>query len=979
MKNKFYNLIRSSLALTVLMMIGMSSVFAQGVTTTLITDNAQATIHAGSSLDFVATFSDPTDNFEDAVFSLMVNFGGDDWILATSTTVVEGDGTAPDSVFFSNVEIPSVIWTAGGSIIFRTRVSSRPVGAVGELANPASSFQLSSNDDWVSFGNGMSYNVFRFFQGLGTTRNFVFEGSTGRRQVTTRDLDTREIISFDFQLALESLDSTIITANQFVQFEYSTNGGSSWTSLAQFPNDSVVNNANNTGISFDLPAAARTESTRFRWRQEEARGTVMGTNVRINVTPDYIPTSFPNDLLLPIRPQAINVVSEAERAHCSGDEITLNFDYNGRFSDEVVFDLQWRRQSNGNTGTIAPENLSIEKNGNQGTVTFTLPAFNFGNQGFDDLRFRLRAEDFFADLSANVTGNYNDQPLRIVESVRLPNSFELNPGLICEDDFPTISISNNVQNGFTYVVRDANDASAEFARETAEGTATLTIELPLDIPFGTRLEVMVMAPGLTTEDGESCGMGVIDQVARFERNPFELALVNFNVFPNLIESIEGEIVVGRNQNFPSRAVSFTNDGQVFRFIENGNIFSEGYNFFFGSVTEQWYRNNLSNPVGRPYNTGFTQSGEYFVVITDQSGCEFTTNSITVRVVDAPGRPTITVEGETTFCTNEDVRATLTAPEGFEFYQWRRNGSNLSGNGSSRSIQVTSSGNYTVRVANDVNPADGQPIYSVESAVVTIETGDAVPIPGNPGSINSTTCGVDVAQVSYFGSNLNLYYVMVDAQTLEELGPRVQGSGTIILRTFAPVTENFDFRIKSDFINENACEPAFSVGSAEFRVRNIGLEVVGNRISIVSSTAGQRKIEWFRNGVLIRNQTGNNSIRVFDDATYSVEITFNDGCVLSSTATSGERVLSLGEDLSIDLKTYPNPAKSFTNLQIEDAFIGAVEVRIMDVSGRQVAVQQFEKSSIRFNEQVDLSSLRDGIYLMQVAVGAKSETLRIIKN
>ncbi|HEX7708971.1 MAG TPA: FG-GAP-like repeat-containing protein [Thermoanaerobaculia bacterium] len=111
----------------------------------------------------------------------------------------------------------------------------------------------------------------------------------------------------------------------------------------------------------------------------------------------------------------------------------------------------------------------------------------------------------------------------------------------------------------------------------------------------------------------------------------------------------------------------------------------------GSVT-------LTAPAGYSYfwsNGATTQSilvsstGGYSVTVTNANGCSATSEPTTITVSEAPPTPSISASGPTAFCPGGSV--TLTAPVGYT-YLW-------SNGATTRSIQVTSTGTYTVTVTN----------------------------------------------------------------------------------------------------------------------------------------------------------------------------------------------------------------------------------------------------------------------------------------
>lgn len=108
------------------------------------------------------------------------------------------------------------------------------------------------------------------------------------------------------------------------------------------------------------------------------------------------------------------------------------------------------------------------------------------------------------------------------------------------------------------------------------------------------------------------------------------------------------------------------------------------------------------------NATSAKAGEYAVVI--KTGVCATPPFSENAVVYALPNPTVTASGATSFC-EDNGSVLLSAGSGFDTYQWKKNGINISG-ATSSSYTATTSGNYTVAVTNAVG-------CSNESAAVTV--------------------------------------------------------------------------------------------------------------------------------------------------------------------------------------------------------------------------------------------------------------------
>ncbi|HEX2898929.1 MAG TPA: hypothetical protein VHS96_04340, partial [Bacteroidia bacterium] len=166
---------------------------------------------------------------------------------------------------------------------------------------------------------------------------------------------------------------------------------------------------------------------------------------------------------------------------------------------------------------------------------------------------------------------------------------------------------------------------------------------------------------------------------------------------------------------------------------------------------------LWSPGGATTQTiNVTTSGSYTVQVTNGAGCSATSAPTVVTVNAAPATPTITPSGPTTFCAGGSV--TLSAPVS-SGYLWSPGGA------TTQTINVTTSGSYTVQVTNGagcsatsaptvvtVNPTPATPTITAGGPTtfcaggsVTLTSSSATDNIWSPGgattqSINVTTSG-----------------------------------------------------------------------------------------------------------------------------------------------------------------------------------------------------------------------------------------------
>ncbi|HYC60548.1 MAG TPA: hypothetical protein VEK79_13365 [Thermoanaerobaculia bacterium] len=163
-------------------------------------------------------------------------------------------------------------------------------------------------------------------------------------------------------------------------------------------------------------------------------------------------------------------------------------------------------------------------------------------------------------------------------------------------------------------------------------------------------------------------------------------------------------------------------------------------------------------------------GNYSVIVTYANGCSKTSAATVVTQSANPSTPQIAVSGPTTFCAGGSV--TLTAPDGFASYLW-------SNGATTRSINVTSTNNYSVIVTN----ASG---CSAQSAARSVTVNPSTTITQHPQSksiprntttkLSVTASGVGLTYQWYRGTSPSTATPISGATQFEYTTPRL-GKGT----------------------------------------------------------------------------------------------------------------------------------------------------------------------------------------------------------
>ena len=330
-----------------------------------------------------------------------------------------------------------------------------------------------------------------------------------------------------------------------------------------------------------------------------------------------------------------------------------------------------------------------------------------------------------------------------------------------------------------------------------------------------------------------------------------------------------------------------------------------------------------------------QAGNYSLKITDNNGCTSPTSAaLGVTVNPLPATPQLVASGRTTFCANESV--TLTASQETS-YEW-------SSGQNTRSINVTTAGNYSVRTRNSfnclsatsntlsvvVNTLPSPPTVTAKGPVIFCD-GDFVTLQSSSPfrtlwSTGDSTQALIVRQGGSFS-----------ARTRDNNGCLSSSSGLILTATRA--------------------RPAAPV-----------LQQIGTFLLEASGAASNERYYWRRgtDSLMVATaqlrvmQTGQYSVRTAN--TYSPTLV----CLSLPSAPYNFVLPNNGETLSI----YPNPSLdgNFLIESLED--LSSAVITIYSLSGQ--FVYQTTPTTLGDRKQLQLSSLAPGPYVLQLqATGLKT--------
>lgn len=379
----------------------------------------------------------------------------------------------------------------------------------------------------------------------------------------------------------------------------------------------------------------------------------------------------------------------------------------------------------------------------------------------------------------------------------------------------------------------------------------------------------------------------------------------------------------------------------------------------------------------------TESGTYTAEKRSDDiniSCVRNIGDFTVTINVAPTAvPVLTATGDLEFCTNEGNSVLLTAPAGFEVYNWFRNGGSISSNttgfdATSNTLEVIEGGTYSVQVGNVTS------CYSPVSNIITVSTKNLPGIP-NP-SQQDATCGPGPVTFSFNGDNLYSYQ-LINAMTGQPSGnPVVGGDSFNSYITSESISEETPFYLEVSYADGSGCSTFDEFRTFTGEPNNVNLELDGNTLeAVLANYSGYSEIRWYRNGTELKNRVNSTSINITDAATYSIEVDFEGVGLCTVTSNSidlGAAPSGRGRqsETSIDATTYPNPVVSSVNIKIEDESLGEFEVKIMTLSGQVVLADRFENEEGDESHSISVEGLQSGIYTLTIRQEGRVTSKRI---
>ena len=308
-----------------------------------------------------------------------------------------------------------------------------------------------------------------------------------------------------------------------------------------------------------------------------------------------------------------------------------------------------------------------------------------------------------------------------------------------------------------------------------------------------------------------------------------------------------------------------------------------------AYTYQWQNNGVNIPGATNASYTANAAGSYTVIARSSANCADTSAPMAVTVNALPSAA-ITAAGPTTFCSGVSVVLNANTATGLS-YQWRRNGTTITG-ATSASYTATTTGAYTVVVSNSNN-------CQATSAATSV-TVNALPQATVAAAGPTTFCsGASVVLNANTGTGLSYQWqqngTTISGATSAAYTATTSGSYTVLVRN----SNNCSATSTAITVTVNPAPQATATAAGPTTFCS-GASVVLN-----ANTGTGLSYQWRRNGTTITGATSA-SYTATTTGAYTVLVRNTSNCSATSPALS----VTVNALPSVNLTTVP----AFVNFQ-----------------------------------------------------------------
>jgi len=372
-------------------------------------------------------------------------------------------------------------------------------------------------------------------------------------------------------------------------------------------------------------------------------------------------------------------------------------------------------------------------------------------------------------------------------------------------------------------------------------------------------------------------------------------------------------------------------------------------------TYQWQQNG--NPLPGVVNSVFnaSTSGNYTVVVTNQTNCSAVSAPIQVNVVGVAA--SITFIGNPAVCDGNAVVLNANSSPGLQ-YQWQNNGSNLLGE-TSPTYTATSGGNFTV-IINDINNC------SSTSNPVSITAGQTPPTP-----VVTTNGAASICE----GESLSLTYSVVAglSYSWSSLEAPISGgtNGSLVVSSAGEYVLTVS---NTSNCSASASPVSVTVNQLPIVALTLNPDTICSKGAVLELSGGTPAGGTY-SGTGVSNGSFTSPDQLGD---VLITYTYSDVNSCLSSDTDFIKVVSctgIDELETPELSLFPNPAFDHVTLTTNFSLRNA-KFELMDAAGRLIQIDMVSIGD--HSMKLSINGLAAGVYQLVVRQGDNVYTVKLVK-
>jgi len=340
----------------------------------------------------------------------------------------------------------------------------------------------------------------------------------------------------------------------------------------------------------------------------------------------------------------------------------------------------------------------------------------------------------------------------------------------------------------------------------------------------------------------------------------------------------------------------------------------------------------------------TTAGAYSVTVMSARGCSEVSSTINVVVNPNPTAPTITANGNTSFCTGGSVQLTSSYSSGNEW----------SNGATTQNITVSASGNFTV------THTDGNGCQAVSNPLTTSVSSAPQPTVLAQGGLEFCEGGSVVLTASNSDS-----YLWSNGATTSTITVTEDGNYTVSVTN-------------ADACDETGTSDVVAVTVHPNPVADAALTENGLSVVFDNNSTGATEYFW---------DFGDGSYSIVENPTHEYSQAGNYIVTLTAeNANNCEDARTLAIDVSVGIgeakafnkiALYPNPTAGIATLAVSLNEENNVQVIVSDIAGKSIIETRNEKLAAgNHSVMLDLRSLDSGLYFVMIKTDKAFATARL---